>query len=311
MNTNIKMIDFVKVKIIDIDPEILTKNKLLNFCTEINPETGELRDRNRNNQMRTQYINAFYKSMEFRIYESGTIYLSGSLHKYWNDGEHNFNDFDYEAFVSVLKDLKQKFNIDADQLILRQLEIGVNIVPPYPTNDILNFCFIHRGRQFNRISVPDEGRYIQAEHSQYFIKIYDKANHYRRKGYDVPYSELLRFEIKYRKMEKLKKLNIISLGDIVRMGFGDFVELLSTEWKAVLFYDFTILYDKETHLKYSNKLFWLELRNRPSAFNKHRRKLRYIVEYHSEQIAYCVNKRIVDKCLQLMDGVQVLTNNVA
>jgi hypothetical protein len=65
------------------------------------------------------------------IYDTGLITLSGSLHKYWNSGAHNYNDFNSEAFYGFER-LKEKFKYR--QCILKCLEIGINIIPPIPTN---------------------------------------------------------------------------------------------------------------------------------------------------------------------------------
>jgi hypothetical protein len=103
-------------------------------------------------------------------------------------------------------------------MILRQLEIGVNIIPPYPTKELLPYCFLHGTTPFVWVHNSDEGKYIQAEHSQYIIKIYDKARHYRQKGFNVPHAEILRFEIKFKKLERLKKLDIYTLNNLLNFG---------------------------------------------------------------------------------------------
>ena len=59
----------------------------------------EVTDRNGNVIYKTVYRQAFYKGLEFKIYDItkstpyNRITIEGSLHKYWNNGAHNFNDF--------------------------------------------------------------------------------------------------------------------------------------------------------------------------------------------------------------------------
>nr|WP_321406588.1 hypothetical protein [uncultured Carboxylicivirga sp.] len=296
------MIDYIKALITDLDRNILLNNPLLNFCLEVNPTTGELRALNKNNKKRTQYMNAFYRGLEFRIYESGSIFIGGSLHKYWNNGEHNYNDFNYSALIEVLKDIEIKFNINTNQLILKQLEIGVNIIPPIPTEQILENCFNHRRTEFKWTYVPDEGKYIQAKHSQYIIKIYDKAHHYSSKGFNISTTEIMRFEIKYTKMEKLKNLGIISLGDLLTYGLQKWMYILVKEWESILYNDHTINSDHPSILKYSNPLFWKNLKRHSSngTYIYHRRKFKELSVATSSLISQSISSLIKNKCKSLI-----------
>jgi len=152
------------------------------------------------------------------------------------------------------------------------------------------------------VSVPNEGKYIQVEHSQYFIKIYDKARHYRNKGFTVGNNDILRFEIKFKKLERLKKVKIYSLLDLLNYGLDKFAEILVKEWQKVLFYDFTIKHDSNSLLNYKNPLYWHDLTKRRSAFDKHKTKYRNIVKNHSDNISLQIEKCIREKCNELLRG---------
>ena len=134
------MIDFIKTLLINVNVLELQNNSKLNFCVPVNPTTGEMRTKTKNGKKAMPYLNAYFRGIEFRIYESGSVYVSGSLHKYWNHGGHNYNDFDLNALTCVLNDIQETFNIKPQQLVLKQLEIGVNFIPPYPTKDLLKYC---------------------------------------------------------------------------------------------------------------------------------------------------------------------------
>ncbi len=296
------MIDFIKAKI-QINPQDLLINPLLSFFRQINPDTGEIKSVNRKNKKRTPYQSAIYLDLEFRIYDTGSIYLIGSLHKFWNIGTHNYNDFNLNALYFVLHELKTKFNILPHQLILQQLEIGVNIQPPYKSGRIIDYCFIHRSKSFGFISTRDEGKYSQVQHSQYLVKFYDKRKHYSGKGFQIN-NEILRFEIKYRKMEKLNRLNIYTLYDLLHYGLKNFIPVLLNEWQHVLFYDFTINIESKPISNYKNPLYWKDLidNKRNSALNKHRNKLKEIVANHSENVQEQITKLIEQKAKELMQG---------
>lgn len=281
------MIDFIKVIIKELNPTILEANPLLEFFDNINLLTGEIKTTNRNGQTITPYKNAFHNGLEFRIYDNGLITITGSLHKYWNNGSHNYNDFDLNAFLDVLNDLKSKFNIVLEQCILKCLEIGVNIVPPTQTNQFLDYCFLHKTKPFEYQKNSDEGKYKQVQHSQYIIKIYNKALHYNSKGFDIK-TEIMRFEIKYTKMQKLNERGIYNLQDLANYGLHNFKVEVLTEFNNILFYDYTIQSNSRSILNYKNCLYWIELLNNSTndLFNYHRKQLKKITSTSSQKIQY-------------------------
>ena len=274
-----------------MQPSILEINPLLDFYETINLTTGEMKTTNRNGNKVTPSKNASYKGLEFKIYDTGTITLSGSLHKYWNDGAHNYNDFNNEAVLFILNDLNTKFDIDPSKCILKCLEIGINITPLVPTNEILDNCLLHKTKPFEYQKNSDEGKYKQVQHSQYIIKIYNKALHYKSKGFKIK-DEIMRFEIKYTKMQKLNEKGIFSLQDLMNYGLRNFKEIVLNEWQNVLFYDNTIQIDhlsrssKKALLEYSNPNYWTGLlaNNQTKNFTYHKNKLKKIVSKNSKKI---------------------------
>lgn len=274
-----------------MQPSILEINPLLDFYETINLTTGEMKTTNRNGNKVTPSKNASYKGLEFKIYDTGTITLSGSLHKYWNDGAHNYNDFNNEAVLFILNDLNTKFDIDPSKCILKCLEIGINITPLVPTNEILDNCLLHKTKPFEYQKNSDEGKYKQVQHSQYIIKIYNKALHYKSKGFKIK-NEIMRFEIKYTKMQKLNEKGIFSLQDLMNYGLRNFKEIVLNEWQNVLFYDNTIQIDhlsrssKKALLEYSNPNYWTGLlaNNQTKNFTYHKNKLKKIVSKNSKKI---------------------------
>lgn len=281
------MVDFVKIIIKDLNPSILEANPLLDFYDNINLLTGEIKTINRTGNKITPFKNALYNGLEFRIYDTGTIILKGSLHKYYNAGAHNFNDFDFRAFAGVLKDLKELFNINPEQCILKCLELGLNITPPKPTNEILDYCFLHKTKPFEYQKNSIEGKYKQCEHKQYIVKIYNKALHYKKEFPQIT-TEIMRFEVKYTRMERLNKLGVYNLNDILKLGFKYFENELLTEWKNVLFYDTTINAKSKRLTNYQNPIYWSELIQKPTKTNFYKQK-RFLVDFtlnHSNKIQH-------------------------
>ena len=279
-----QLVDFIKILIKDQDFSILEQNSLLDFYDKININTGEIKTVNRKGQCITPFKNAFYNGLEFRIYNTGTITIAGSLHKYWNSGAHNYNDFNFLAFVEVVNDLKNKFGINPQTAILKCLEVGVNITPTIPTNEFLDYCFLHKTKPFEYQKNSSEGKYKQVQHSQYIVKLYNKALHYCNK-FDINF-EILRFEIKYTKMEKLNKLGIYNLLDLQKFGLINFKNELITEFNNILFFDKTIWAKTKRLLNYSNPMYWNDLLSKPNKTNyyKHRAIFKQLTLNYSDKI---------------------------
>jgi hypothetical protein len=285
------LIDFIKIILKDFERSKLECNPLLDFFDTINLTTGEIKTTNRNGNKVTPSKNASYNGLEFKIYDTGTITVAGSLHKYWNAGAHNYNDFNIYGVLGVLSDLKSKFDIEPKQCILKCLEIGINITPPIPTNDILDNCFLHKTKPFEYQKNSDEGKYKQVQRSQYIIKIYNKALHYKSKGFNID-TEIMRFEIKYTKMQKLNEKGIFSLQDLINYRLHNFKKDLLNEWANVLYFDNPTRIDhlstktKNALLEYSNPNYWTGLlaNNQTENFKYHKKQLKKITLENSNKV---------------------------
>ncbi|WP_298527831.1 hypothetical protein [uncultured Christiangramia sp.] len=257
------MIDFIKYELKNVNPDNLENNVYLDFHIKVNTKTGQL----------SSYMNAYYKGLEFKIYESTTanpirrITVEGSLHKFWNNGAHNFNDFGIVEITSTLKELKAKFRIDPKYCILKQLELGVNINPSVKSKTLLKQCLLHKTDRLKWVYTTDEGNYIQAKHQRHILKIYDKMTHYKNKGFDVK-DEVLRIEMKYLKMAFFHNKNIYTLQDLLQYGLDKFTPQLLSNWDQVIFYDYPILDSTPYHNTYSSANYWESLSKSNRQYHK-------------------------------------------
>lgn len=232
----------------------LLNSPLLVFYDKVNNKTGEV----------SKYQNAFYKGLEFKIFypteihKNGRITVEGSLHKYWNNGSHNFNDFNIHNVYEVLKELKTKFNINLNQCRLLQLEIGVNIFPPIKSKIIVNNCMFYKTTQFKSTFTRDEGNYNQVKTQRFFVKIYDKRTHYQNKGFSID-NEILRIEKKYSKNTDLHNLGIYTMEDLIKYGLNNFKHMLLEMWNNVLYYDKEVLKNHPNKYKYNSVDYWQSL----------------------------------------------------
>jgi hypothetical protein len=87
---------------------------------------------------------------------------------------------------------------------LKCLEIEHN--PTNTNKPILDYCFLHKTKPFEYQKNSDEGKYKQVQHSIHYKKIYTIT--LQVKGFEID-TEILRFEIKYTKMQKLNERGFI------------------------------------------------------------------------------------------------------
>lgn len=283
------MIDYFKSNIINTHFETIEESPYLDFIAKVSTKTGEL----------GAYIYAYYQGLEFRIYEITEktnykrITIEGSLHKYWNKGAHNFNDFGIKEIKEVLNDLKSKFKIEAKNCVLRQLEIGVNLTPPYKTKDILKGCILHKTNDFKWVYTKDEGNYIQSVSQRHFIKIYDKRTHYENKGFKIPI-EIMRVEKKWRKMIELNNRNIYTLEDLINNDLFNFKTDLVQLWQDVLFCDLETIKGTKNENKYNNLNWWESLNY--NNFKYHRNKLNKLLKLNpnntKQTIANLIDQKV-------------------
>ncbi|MBX2960631.1 MAG: hypothetical protein KF732_11835 [Flavobacteriales bacterium] len=272
-------------------------NPLLYFTQEVNTTTGEIRRTNKKGKEQTPSQTAYYNDLTFKIFDSGNIYIYGSLHKYFNKGLHNYNDFDINAIRGVLNDLHDKFDITTEQCILRNIELGINIKTPIEPNTILDNCFLHKTDLLVYQIHSDEGRYKQCEHSQYIVKIYNKTLHYQKKGLHPP-TNLLRFELKFCKMKYFKELGIFTLNDLLEYGLHNFKSRILLAWNDILYFDNTVMIDEKKRNKFNNPNYWTGLikNGQRSLFYKNKNELYKLIENNpnniKQQLAEIMSKKI-------------------
>jgi hypothetical protein len=242
------MYDFVKLT--NIEPgyaEHLLRIPALEFYEMTNVETGEIMD---------GVFEAKYCGLEFFVYPSGRVKIQGSLHKFWNDGVHNYNEFTLQDVISTIRRLEYLFELDSHSTRVANLEFGLNIDTPFAPNELLNNLIIYKNIPFSPMKTKGRGKGKEAPLSQYCIKIYNKGAQYNQ------IENILRFEKKVTKMTNITKGNVLLLSDLMNKDFAEerFKELISC-FEDVLIdekIEETRLtkVERSTYNKGSNPLFW-------------------------------------------------------
>lgn len=133
--------------------------------------------------------------------------IRGSFHKAFHNGE-NWQDFTHAQFVAVVEELCESFGLFAGSLHLLNIELGVNVQLPFPSEPFLRMILFHHMRQPKWMMPPAIG--IVIEHPGRFrIKLYDKATQYA-----LPF-ELMRYELHIDRMSILKPRGIATVQDLL------------------------------------------------------------------------------------------------
>ena len=180
------------------------------------------------------------------------------------------------------------------------VEVGVNLMPPVPSDDIINNALMYKRRPFEAKYCTDEGNYRQATLSEYLVKFYNKRLHYEIQGYDIGY-EILRFELKINKMRVLAKYRVFTLKDLIDSIEQIAKDMLPKAWRQVLLYDPTMnKQTKEKTIKYANVNFWRGIAGRNNrSYNYHHRKLYRMMEGNT----CAIQAKVKDLMLETLDGL--------
>lgn len=302
------MFDGIKIDCRGCDPLEWVKNDLLTFIGSFNYRTGEIL---------RQPITAKHEGLTLKIIPSTVSagknngVIQGSLHKYFNKGVHNSNDFHLSELSKVISGLYNDFHISKDSQI-RNLEFGVNIEIPITAKELLKkvvsnpkkklLDFHLRGFKIGKIYSTD----------QYELKIYDKAAHDKADKEQRPgksQRNILRIEIKVKEMKFFEPYNIKQISDLEDItkicGLG---KILSEMFDNLIINDFTDIHrlspKRQSRIKdYINPLFWEGL-----TFNqrhKHRKQFKELLTIAGNTgIQNTITNLIINKWENLLEKPQ-------
>ncbi|MCK9398983.1 MAG: hypothetical protein M0Q51_03165 [Bacteroidales bacterium] len=288
------MIDFVKIRIENDNIQNIKNNTLLDWEQLAIENTGEIKE-----------YTAIYHGITFTIIHNKYLYVTGSLHKYWNSinlrGEQNYNDFTFSDLTGVIKEFCTSFDLEPGSCILENIEFGVNINPPVLTKEFLRSIINHKGKPFTH-EYRENKYFRECERERYIIKAYDKGGQYKQ-------GNIFRFENKTRKMEHLKKIGVSSLVDLLNpVKLHHLGVALKKDFDGLLVYDYTI---PSMEIKTQERLiltqgqtpaYWLNLlENNPNLYYKKRIRFKDLVKKHANQdISEIVGKLIIQKWNDLL-----------
>ncbi|MBU3010532.1 hypothetical protein KO506_03900 [Polaribacter vadi] len=241
-------VDFIKARLLNVDIPKLISDKRFKQKSEtyIDKDEGEC-----------SKLILEYKNLTITIIKNKIVILTGSIHYFYNDGIHNYNNFTFTNLINTLDEVANLLEIELYHFRLQNIEFGVNLKLPYNVTNITNNLLTHNQKEFLK---PYNFDYKVTKHQRYWVKVYNKGKHFNRPD------NILRVELKYKKMIDLNKIGLHTLKDLQNKDLHhQLLAILLEQWSKVLLYDFTInksqlrpLY-KSKSLEYQNQNFWLNL----------------------------------------------------
>ena len=290
-------VDFIKANIVGVNVNDLFSNQSLEYTPELDKDELKSYVLEHENMKLKFYVNPYNGNLNSAI-------LSGSLHKFHNEGLHNYNVFTHSMYNQSLYKLYDAFNLYPHNVHLTTQEYGFNITPPIKTNNVLDGFKLHKRVEFTCPIKYVRGYFLQAMHQDYFVKAYNKAIQYDVDG------EIFRFEIKNKRLTKFRECGVNTLLDFNNANKRMYLEDLIQRWNEIVMYDYGLKQLDINH-NYNVMDFWRGLMDRvksreltSSGFKYHTDKLK---EMNKTQ-GLNIQAKMIELFYLSMDEVNDLTN---
>ena len=97
------MIDFIKLSSRLNSTQVADLRSKIDFFESINGSTFEHEKILANGKKVSYRSTGWIKNIKLELFPKGYVVLAGSLHKYYNDGKHNYNQFGRKEAEIALK----------------------------------------------------------------------------------------------------------------------------------------------------------------------------------------------------------------
>lgn len=298
------MIDFIKLSIKGIDAIDLLDSGKLDFKGQYSANSGEWFDKT--------YIAQLHDcKIILNLSGDGTHYhtdFEGSIHKLWNSINNvtapnallkkgkgfNGNVITLSDIIKGRTYLERLFGCGSEQMHLHNLEVGFNLTVNFDPTLYIKGLLFFRKTQF---AILHDGHFAQAEFQRYRFKIYDKGNQYGMGKH------ILRIELKFNKMNELRKLGLMTLADIDAGMLIKLKSVLIKRFKSILHYDYTMRENELSKtdiimvLKYSNPAYWRSIDS--NRLDKPKKALLRLIEKHTDRLSNQIIMAIEEACMKI------------
>ena len=241
------------------------------------------------------------KHKGFRVcsYPDST-HVTGSIHKYFNDGVHNSDDFHLTEFVQALDALASTLNFNPECVPFNTFEFGVNILLPFDVKKFIeSLVYTKKGTE------KRDGQGASIELGEYYIKIYMKPT--------PENTNVLRYEIHISRTRSIKK-RVEAQGEYCRTlsdlknpkVWSILGKTLIESYDTFLFMDINSFTDISNEqykwlCKASRSSYWLSWNNRVSKQREFEKLKKFISERSTNKIFEITRGLITEKVRELID----------
>lgn len=235
------MIDGVTIKYKIENFEVWRRSLSISLAASVDTFEGEIRTKKRNETTITTHRGKWetYDLIVKEVLNNHTgqrvfyLTIKGSLHKNYYRGK-NYLPFTWQQLQDEINHLCSSLSLNPSQARFSTLEVGVNIVTPFKVTPFWRRNVVdYKGDPFVRYNKKNGvclGKVCDLTH--FSIKIYDKGVQN-----ELPYN-LMRFELKYLKMQSLNIRGIKYLSDLQNFTkVYSLQAMLLNTWNDVLIFD--------------------------------------------------------------------------
>lgn len=249
------MFDGIKIQDVSVEVDALLANDRLTFGGLVDTHTGFILNPIR----RAQDRGLNFQLIPRRTGMGYRVEVKGSLHKFFNNGLHNADQFTVNSLLLTLDRLATEYGFDLLNSTINNIEFGVNIELPFPVSKVLDNLICYKNQPFQSDS-HSQTPYYACNRQHYTVKIYDKG---KQKGMG---ENLLRFEIRVRKMQYFNGTGVQlgTLADLLNVSnYKPLGVLLVNAFNDILFDDPTInqksltAKERTLYLQCRNPRFWV------------------------------------------------------
>jgi hypothetical protein len=292
------MIDFIKIVIYDINLiDIVWNSGLLEFYEEKEKRISI-------EEIKT-YSKKTYKNLIFeRFYNR--LEISGSIHKFKNQGMHNANDFSFSDSINTIYQIKDLLKLDLSLCIIVNLEYGLNLIPKEDVKNIILWLKYHNRNEFRYFPGLQYAKQSAKFNTNGKVNKYKTIKAYAKGlqlfgGTAYGNENTFRFEVKSKESRYIKSLGVSSLQDLTM--FDNYLTLskkLIEEWRNILLLDKNLRsLNNERLNKYLNSDFWeTSINQNRNHFSRHKQKYLSILNQYPENLFQNIENLIKEKLYQ-------------
>ncbi|MFA9370124.1 MAG: hypothetical protein ACERIH_00230 [Labilibaculum antarcticum] len=297
------MIDYINISLKNFNYQTWLSDSRLSFEFKISDSLDK-----DDNIIQTSSEIAHYMGLDFVHTLSGQCFVKGSIHRFFNAGGNNADRFSYTNFIKAVNELKD-FGIDPKKAMLRSFEFGLNLTiqEKHLTAKSFYNSIIYRSGEIEKCMSDDGNNLIgkQFTTEDMAVKSYDKKQQAKLQNT----TEIVRYELRFRRMRLLKRLGIETLYDLTDKNnliqlfekklLKSVDESILLDWKALPNTNKLPHTQKRNFLNFRNPKWWREQKMTAKSRNRQKISFEKLITKHAQ---YDIKQILKQKLISEFDA---------